>query len=408
MGEGKPNYPFREAILSDAGGDLSKKWIVNYYVWSERKNELVRKRTEFNQATKKERYEQAKELIKTINEALHDGGFIDEIAVPKTELSKKTSLEDAIKFFLNAKRNTGSKNTIKAYVKDLKVFEDWATSAGLLHTELYKFGTKEVYIFSDYLDNKVQFNKDENAPKKVGYSKKTYSNFIGTLRTMWTMFTAREILTVNPFLKVKKRKGRSGQHIPYSAEQVELYKKTCLEKLGDEQLWLFVNFIYYGFFRPAEEAQNLQIKHILKKTIVVPGELAKNNLTEHVRIPKPLEAVIQKYDLRSYPPNFYIFTLSGKPGPKPVGNKYMYMHNRKVLELAELTDQEYDLYGWKHTGNIALYQATKDIKLVQAQNRHKDISTTDKYLRDLGLFLDEDALDLFPELALVKKENSAD
>lgn len=66
MGEGKLKYPFREAILSDAGGDLSKKWIVNYYVWSERKNELVRKRTEFNQATKKERYEQAKELIETV------------------------------------------------------------------------------------------------------------------------------------------------------------------------------------------------------------------------------------------------------------------------------------------------------------------------------------------------------
>ena len=66
MGEGKLKYPFREAILSDADGDLSKKWIVNYYVWSERKNELVRKRTEFNQATKKERYEQAKELIETV------------------------------------------------------------------------------------------------------------------------------------------------------------------------------------------------------------------------------------------------------------------------------------------------------------------------------------------------------
>ena len=404
MGEGKPKYPYREAILSDQGGDLSKTWTVNYYVWSERKNQLVRKRTEFNQPTKKERYQQAKELIAIINEALTTGGFVDEIVVPQTELSKTTTIEKAIEFFLNAKRQTASENTIKGYVKDLKVFGDWAESVGLHHTQIQKFGTKQVYLFSDFLDSKVKTDKAGNPTKKVGYSKKTYSNFIGTLRTMWTMFTAREILTVNPFLKITKRKGRSGQHIPYSPEQIRQYKKVCLEKLGDEQLWLFVNFIYYGFFRPAEEGQNLQIKHILKKTIVVPGELAKNNLTEHVRIPKPFEAIIEKYKLRSYPPNYYIFTLSGKPGPKPVGNKYMYMHNRKVLEKANLTDQDYDLYGWKHTGVIALYQATKDIKLVQAQCRHKDINTTDKYLRDLGLFLDEDALDLFPELAFEKQK----
>jgi integrase len=103
--------------------------------------------------------------------------------------------------------------------------------------------------------------------------------------------------------------------------------------------------------------------------------------------------LIQKYDLRGYPPHYYIFTLSGKSRPKPVGNKYMYMHNRKVLEKAGLTDQDYDLYGWKQTSVIALYMATKDIKLVQIQCRHKDINTTDKYLRDLGLFLNENALD---------------
>lgn len=141
----------------------------------------------------------------------------------------------------------------------------------------------------------------------------------------------------------------------------------------------------------------LRVKHILKKTIVVPAEIAKNNLTEHVRIPAPLEKLITKYDLRSYPPNFYVFSRLGKPGPDPLGGNYMYMHNRKVLKLAELTDQAYDLYGWKHTGVIALYLATKDIKLVQVQCRHKDINTTDRYLRDLGMFLDEDALDKFPE-----------
>lgn len=78
----------------------------------------------------------------------------------------------------------------------------------------------------------------------------------------------------------------------------------------------------------------------------------------------------------------------------------MYTHHIKVLDKAKFTDRDYDLYGWKHTGNIALYLATKDIKLVQAQNRHKDMGTTDKYSRDLGVFLDGDALDLCTEAGM--------
>ena len=392
MSANKANYPFREAVLTDYKGDLSKTWWVNYYVWSEQKNELVRKRSRFSQATKKERYEQAKEFISVINDALKDGGFVDEVVVQEIGVSKKSSVKSAMEFFLAAKKKIVSQNTIECYIKDLKVFEEWTTKTGYLLKPISAIGTQEVFAFSDFLDSYKREGSD-----KVGYAKKSYSNFIGTLRTMWTFYISREILTVNPFLKVNKRKGASGQHIPYSSEQVREFRKVCIEKVGDEQLWLFVNFIYYGFFRPAEEGQMLQVKHILKKTIIVPSEIAKNNTTEHVRIPKGLEALIEQYKIRSFPPHYYIFSKSGEPGPKPVGNKYMYMHNRKVLEFANLNDQDYDLYGWKHTGVIALYQATKDIKLIQAQCRHKDINTTDKYLRDLGLFLDEDALDLFPE-----------
>lgn len=392
MSVNKANYPYKEALLSDAKGDLKKTWYVNYYVWSEWREQLVRKRGVFNQSTAKERYAAAKEFIEVINEALREGYIIEEVVSTGVDLSKKTTVKDATKFFLSNKEKTSSKNTIKGYTKDVKIFLEWAEENGIDRMPIEKFGTKEVFAFSDFLDGRVS-----EVTGKTGYSRKTYSNFIATLRTMWATFVGREILATNPFLKVAKRKSSSGQHIPYSTEQVREFRRVCLNVVGDEQLWLFVNFIYYGFFRPAEEAQMLRVKHILKKTIVVPAEIAKNNLTEHVRIPAPLEKLIAKYDLRSYPPNFYVFSRLGKPGPDPLGGNYMYMHNRKVLKLAELTDQAYDLYGWKHTGVIALYLATKDIKLVQVQCRHKDINTTDRYLRDLGMFLDEDALDKFPE-----------
>lgn len=104
---------------------------------------------------------------------------------------------------------------------------------------------------------------------------------------------------------------------------------------------------------------------ILQKTIRIDAENAKNSRTAHVLIPPPLELLIEKHQLRQFPGSYYVFTLEGKPGPKPVYEKYFYNQHRRILTLLKLVDQTYDLYGWKHTGVIALYKATKDVKLIQ-------------------------------------------
>ncbi|GHB64289.1 tyrosine-type recombinase/integrase [Persicitalea jodogahamensis] len=385
-------YPFREAFLSDSKGDLSKKWYINYYAWSEQKGKLIRKRVVINHPTAKERYAQAKIIIEAINAELKAGAVVEPIPYVEPEVSPSMAMEKAVAFYLSAKEKEVGKNTIKTYKKDLRAFSVWLKEADLEKLPLNEFDLQDVFDFSDYLDRR-------KSPKtgKIGMAKKTYSNIIGTMRGMWAMLIGREIISENPFLKVKKRKGGRTQHIPYVPWQVREYKNICLRQVQDRQLWLFVNFIYFCFLRPREEAQKLQIKHILKRTLIIPGDLAKNNNSEHVRIPKGLEDLIVEYKLRSYPPGYYVFSKKGEPGPQPVNDKYFWEHNKKILQLAGFTDQDYDLYGWKHTGVIKLYQATKDIKLVQVQCRHKDISTTDIYLRDLGLFLDQDALDIFPD-----------
>jgi site-specific recombinase XerD len=383
MPKNSNKYPFREAVLSDSKGDLSKKWYINYYAWSQQQGKLVRKRVTINHPTAKERYAQAKAVIEVINTELRAGAIVEPIPLVEPEIRPTMEIKKALAFFLQSKSATVGRNTMKTYTKDLKLFGAWLESEQIEKIPLVEFNLQDAWEFSDFLDQK-------------GLAKKTYSNMIGTLRGMWAYLIERQIIEENPFLKIQKRKGGRTQHIPYQPWQIREFKRICLSVEQDRQLWLFINFIYYCFLRPGAEARNLQIKHIMKKTIMVPGELAKNNETEHVRIPKGLEEMIQEYKLRSYPPGYYIFSLSGEPGPTPVNERYMYAHNRKILNLAGFTDQEYDLYGWKHTGVIALYQATKDIKLVQFQCRHKDISTTDIYLRDLGMFLDEDALDCFP------------
>jgi site-specific recombinase XerD len=78
-----------------------------------------------------------------------------------------SSVKSAMEFFLNAKKKIVSKNTIEGYIKDLKVFEEWAEKTRYITKAISTIGTQEVFAFSDFLD---RYRREGN--DKVGYSKK--------------------------------------------------------------------------------------------------------------------------------------------------------------------------------------------------------------------------------------------
>jgi integrase len=100
----------------------------------------------------------------------------------------------------------------------------------------------------------------------------------------------------------------------------------------------------------------------------------------------------------SYAPHDYVFGAGGEPGPAPRGKKYFYKKMRKVLGQVGLADQGYDLYGMKHSGNIQLWLATKDLRAIQKQNGHSTMSMSETYLRGLGLLQNEQAVACFPRM----------
>ncbi|MEM9859685.1 MAG: hypothetical protein AAF843_20195, partial [Bacteroidota bacterium] len=64
-----------------------------------------------------------------------------------------------------------------------------------------------------------------------------------------------------------------------------------------------------------------------------------------------------------------------------------YEQNKKMLNALNLLklNAHYSIYSYKHSGALSLYTETKDIKLLQRQMRHKKVSQTEDYLRDLGI-----------------------
>lgn len=388
-------YPYKKPRLADSGEDLSKRWFVTYYIWSEKKKALTRKRVEVTGSTLAERRHNAKEIIHQLNEILKAGAKVDPVPVvpplpaPKVEKTVLLTIEAAIEKGLSIISAPLELRSQETYRSNANAFIYFARHTGIIHKRI-NFVTRETaFQFSDYLI----------AEKKL--SKKTHNKYTSFMHTLFVTLVDRGYAKSNPFEKVPKFKTGSKQHIPFLPDQI----KTIIHYLKnnpDPQLWLFVNFIYYTFSRPHQEIRLLRIKDIKEKTIVIKPEDAKNDRILHKRIPAPLEALLQSEKIRSYPSHYFLFSKNGKPGPTAMGESFFYKRHRKILNALEFPDG-YDLYGWKHTGVISFYLATRDIKRTQQQCGHSSISQTDEYLRDLGLYAEFENYDDFPPLEITKE-----
>ena len=200
---------------------------------------------------------------------------------------------------------------------------------------------------------------------------------------------------VNPIRVVKFLKTKTKKHAAYSIDQMNMITGAA-EKHGDFQFILFIKFIYFTLARPKKEIRLLQVKDIrmhMKRILFVAGNAKTQE--QYVGIGKPLAKIIEDSGILNFEPNDYVFTVAGTPGKTPTGKKYFYLRLVKYLEETGLDEvnPDFTLYGFKHTGAIQLYMATKDIKLLQRQCRHTTVSQTDQYLRHLGVFDDFQNLD---------------
>ena len=141
----------------------------------------------------------------------------------------------------------------------------------------------------------------------------------------------------------------------------------------------------------------LRIGDLKAEIIRVPGGTAKNSRAEHVAIPRKLEELITRHNLRSYPADWYVFTQHERPGSVPVGKNWFARRHRALLAGLGLTSWNFTVYGYKHTGTINLYLATKDIELVRRHCRHAHAGITATYLRGIGALHDGVAIDAMPD-----------
>ena len=385
---------YNPARLVDCGGDISKRWYVVFYIWNEDTREKERKRlydvNDFNTAA--ERYLAGDALVKEINEKLKQGYVIsdNQISLPVVVSPLDLSISEIIERHIKNNSKSLSNPTIKDYNTLLNTFNAWLELKKITGLKIYNFSLEIAREFFQYLQD-----EKEKRDGTKGVANKTFNNYLTYFQTIYNTLENDEYITPkqNILKKIRRKKTKSGSHIPYSDVQLQSIEKE-IKETEDFQLLLFIKFLYFTFARPKKEVRLLKVFDIKQDVIFIPPSNAKGD-GRFVSIPDELNELIDQAGIRKFNPNFYVFSEKGTPGPEPTVRDFFYKKNRAILEKLKYTDREYTLYSYKHTGNVHLYLATKDIYLCKEQNGHTSVTQTEQYLRKLGLLRNDSGLKNF-------------
>ncbi|TAE08222.1 MAG: hypothetical protein EAZ95_17470 [Bacteroidetes bacterium] len=372
--------------LNDRGKDPSKKWVITYYLYNINTGKYERNRkticpTSKNRGNYDKRLREARTFVADIKSKMKEGLHIEkkEVLPLPPALPQDKSLKDNLQSYIESKSlQPKMKKAINAVFRIME-----KNCASLLDKPLSQVDKQDFFSFRETIKTKV--------------SATTCNYYARVLSCFFNYCIENDWITKNPAKGVKPlRTIESSANYPFTPTQRQAILDKMLE-LGETQLYLLCQFVYYTLARPYEEIQNLKIGNIREKDIFYPASNAKNGKSYAVPIAPSLEAIIQEYKLREYPAEYYLLGEEGKPSPKPYPpTKIFYLKHRKILkelELTELNDRRYTFYSHKPSGAIALAEKAKnlqDLRKIQMMCRHKTLEETEGYLRKMGVNLSSD------------------
>lgn len=395
----RSGFRYRKArLIHPVDFNLKEDWYILFYTTDAFNEKLIRKRL-YKQELKeidsaKLRVKYAEQVIQEINELLLDDWHTETTQAPPPILKfdfRHFTVLQAIEYVGKMKVDIdGVKpKTYKEYISTKTTVEDFHINEKLPQDYLLR-NVNEVYVrkYFDYLKQvRGTANKTYNARRTI-----LHSVFAALLKRDPKLFHGINLIAGIRLLKTPTKK-----HAPYTDEQMVLIQKA-IKKSKDPHLLFFINMMYYTLSRP-EELRNLRIGDIQwsERKILFRSEISKTSIEQYVGINESLAEVIKESGILVYPGTYFVFsntTPDRKPGQKRVSINYFYKRIKPIIKALGFyrSNPNYTLYSFKHTGAIALYKATKDIKLVQSQCRHQSIEQTNNYLRDLG------AIDDFTQL----------
>ncbi len=391
-------------VIYDAGGDLSKKWFIIFYVRDPRTGRLERQRiakgiNKFH--TLKARKAAAEEMRQYWTDKLKSGWtpFTDESVIYDDNLEYQTFIKNyrttksrngtfryyASKY-IDSIRTEIEDTTVSTYRSKLRLFDAWLESQDMNEADISVICQPVMVRFMTFIIEEREL------------SKVSVDNYRILLNAVFEYVRKERKQYPNPCIELPgtKRINDSAAE-PIRDSDIIIFKEEIFKT--DPQLWLAICFEYYCFLRPRKEIRLLKLGDIDfgRGLIKVRYENAKTS-ERWVNIPQTfLQLMRETYKLHNYPRHYFVFGSKGEPGPKKLSINNLsnrFVRFRRKLDMPEM----YKLYSWKHTGNIRADEAGIPRRELQIQNGHTSIQTTEIYMKNKRGVASPNIVSSFPEL----------
>lgn len=327
-------------------------------------------------------------LLSVLGRALESGWspFKEEEVLTEEIKQKEWTIQQAALYFLQKWEGRGLSQASDAkYKRCVNRFLSWLQSKGLQHESATS-------INSSHLENYL-----EQIKASEQWTNSTYNGERGFLSTMFNFLLKKEIIKKKPEAG-SKLKAISKKHRYYDDRTYNNLNKIMTDH--DPYLAFAFQIVYYLCIRSEEELKHLQIKYLYPER---KQAFLTNGKTGERYIPLVNEAVklFEERKIFDCDPEYYVlsvgsktkFIRDGQPGPEPFGKGFFSKRFAKIRKLAGLSSV-FTLYGAKHTRVIHLkMDGAKDADIMSLTG-HTSFEAYSKYLRDLGLTADTEALNL--------------
>ena len=371
--------------IYDANGDLSKRWYVYYSFRNPETDKLERQTHIYAGVNKFKTLRERKNAIKILAQAVEnilESGYnpYEDEEIVSTSEEKKYTIEDAITFSLELKKNTLKENSFRDYRVRIKSFEKWLYANGFENRTINSVDKKTIVTFLNSVLSTT--------------SAKNRNNTRAILSMFFQSLEDNDIIPDNFVKKINVLKSNPERNKTYSSTQeVDIFNYL---KSNDELMLLFIQFISYNHLRPVEVVR-LQIKDVNVKDRRLYVR-AKNKAVKVKIIPEILLSTLPNLD--KFNPESYLFTPNGI-GQDWTTNEtdkrdYFSKRFKKVKDSLGL-GKDYGLYSFRHTFITKLYhEFAKNSTPFEAKSKlmlitgHETMVALEKYLRDIDAVLPED------------------
>ena len=376
--------PYRLCKLYHYDYDPAKTWLLEFYQW----NIVTQKKerrffSRFNHIKDpKKRLIEAQKWERFINQQLEQGAVYNPESVENPEPVKAQTVLQDLTDYVAYQKNVLVDTSVKSYLGFADKWQTFAKAKQLTELTMTELTPAICQTFADYLVTLKLNNTSRN-------------NQIIRLKAFCSFYTkpGRERFPNNPARHIEFFPAKTESHEPFTRKQATAILNRVNE-LEDWPLLLFIYFIKYTFARPGKEVRLMKVRDLQGQNVRITSTYSKSSRVKTPTITRPLAELIDRLKIREYDPDLYVFGNEGKPGPVPVDKNHYYRKHRKILDELQFKGR-YTLYGWKHTGNIELYELTAKIGTLQKQNGHASPRTTEIYLAKMGQIADDEILEKF-------------